>query len=64
MTLERLSLLLDVYGCRLDRWPPADRRAAVALLAVSPAARSRLAEAERLDALLDQVAPPVPSAGL
>ena len=64
MTLERLSLLLDVYGSHVDRWPPADRRAAHALLEVSANARTRLAAAQRLDALLDQVAPPLPSAAL
>jgi hypothetical protein len=64
MTLERLSLLLDVYGSHVDRWPPADRRAANALLEVSANARTRLVAAQRLDALLDQVAPPLASASL
>jgi len=64
VTLERLSLLLDVYGSHVDRWPPADRRAAQALLEVSANARERLAAAQRLDTLLDQVAPPLPSAAL
>jgi len=65
MTLERLQLLLDVYGCRVDRWPPADRRAAEALLEVSANARTRLAAARRLDALIDRaVAPVVPSQAL
>ena len=64
MTLERLSLLLDVYGSHVERWPPADRRAAEALLAASANARARLAAAKRLDALLDQAMSAVPSPAL
>jgi len=64
MTLERLSLLLDVYGSHVDRWPPGDRRAAEALLAASANARTRLAAAKRLDALLDQAVAAAPSPAL
>jgi hypothetical protein len=65
MTLERLQLLLDVYGSHVDRWPPHDRRAAETLLEISGSARARLAAAQRLDALLDRaMAPAAPSPGL
>jgi hypothetical protein len=62
--LERFTHLLDVYGGRLERWPEEERRAARTLLARSADARARAAAAGRLDALLDQIADPAPSAAL
>jgi hypothetical protein len=64
MILERFTNLLDVYGGRIERWPAEERHAARALLARSADARARAAAAERLDALLDQVPEPAPSAAL
>jgi hypothetical protein len=62
MTLERFADLVGAYGARPERWPDAERAAALALLDRSPQARTRLAEAARLDAALDVVpaTPPAP----
>jgi hypothetical protein len=60
----RFRALLDAYGAAPERWPAADRAAALALLAESPEAREQQAHAARLDALLDMVAAPEPSAEL
>jgi len=61
----RLRQILDAYGARPERWPEAERAAARALLASSPAARAAQADAARLDALLDAApAPPAPPAEL
>jgi hypothetical protein len=56
MKLDRFTELLDAYGAEPRRWPPAERAAAQAFLAVSAEARGRLAAAAALDALLDQAA--------
>jgi len=53
MTLQRLQQLLDAYGANPERWPAEEHAAALALLAYSMEARTRQAEAARLDALLD-----------
>ncbi|MDO9706813.1 hypothetical protein [Paracraurococcus lichenis] len=59
----RFARLLDTHGPRPERWPAAMRPAAAALLAGSPAARARLAEAQRLDAGLAAALPhPAPEA--
>jgi anti-sigma factor RsiW len=58
MTLERFKELLDVFGADLGRWPGAERAAASALIAQVPEAQVALAEARRLDALLDLYEPP------
>ncbi|MFC7539112.1 hypothetical protein ACFQU2_06060 [Siccirubricoccus deserti] len=63
MTPERFAELLDRRGPALARWPAADRAAAEALLAGSPAARAALAEARALDAALRGALPrPDPAA--
>lgn len=64
MTLARLRALLDAYGARPERWPSDEREAAVAFLAESTQARALQAAAARMDALLDVVPTPRPSAGL
>ncbi|HYE00512.1 MAG TPA: hypothetical protein VEH84_14095, partial [Alphaproteobacteria bacterium] len=64
MDAARLRALLDAYGARPERWPPAERAAALALLAASAEARAARAEAAALDALLDLAAAPAPSAAL
>ena len=61
MTLTRLRALLDAYGANAERWPPAERERAVALLAESSQARALQAATARMDALLDTVAAPQPS---
>jgi len=53
MDPERLNELIDAYGAEPARWPAAERAAAQALLARTPAARARLAEAAALDSRLD-----------
>jgi hypothetical protein len=64
MTIERFTELACAYGARPERWPDDERSAALALLEGSPDARARLAEASRLDALLDDVPAVPPSADL
>lgn len=53
MIFERFKELLDAFGADFKRWPETERAAARALIAREPAARAALAEACRLDALLD-----------
>ncbi len=61
MSLERLRAILDSYGARPERWPAAERTAAVLLLDSSEQARRAHAEAMRLDIVLDHAnAPPPP----
>lgn len=57
MTPERFSTLLDAYGGDPRRWPAAERGAALAHLARTPAARAEQAAALRLDALIDRLEP-------
>jgi hypothetical protein len=64
MTLHRLRALLDAYGANPRCWPAAERESALALLAVSAEARALRADAARLDAMLDLVPAPAPSAEL
>ena len=52
MALRRFQSLAGSYGADLQRWPEAERDAARALLRDSPAARSVLAAAQRLDAAI------------
>ena len=52
MALRRFQSLAGSYGADLQRWPEAERDAARALLRHSPAARSVLAAAQRLDAAI------------
>jgi hypothetical protein len=61
MTPERFGALAEAYGADLKRWPSEERGAATALVrAGSPRIAAMLAEAARLDVLLDRfdVAPP------
>ncbi|MES2724275.1 MAG: hypothetical protein V4656_14065 [Pseudomonadota bacterium] len=58
MTRERFLELADAYGGGVAHWPAADREAAAALMAAEPDfARQVLADADRLDAVLDAWAP-------
>jgi len=52
MTRAEFARHLDVYGARLSVWPDDARAAAEALLAIDPAARGLLHEAQRLDRLI------------
>jgi hypothetical protein len=64
MTLDRLGDLLDTYGAQPERWPDAERAAAVALVAASHDARARRDAAAALDAMLDRAPVMTPSAAL
>jgi len=53
MNSERLHSLIDAYGAWPDRWPEAERTAALAALADMPEADDRLRAAQALDGLID-----------
>jgi hypothetical protein len=53
MTLARLGELLDAYGADPERWPSAEREAALALLAQSAQARHRREASAQLDGVLN-----------
>lgn len=59
MTIERFAALIEAYGADRRRWPEAERRAALALLAADARARTLLADAHDLDWVLD--ADPAPA---
>jgi hypothetical protein len=61
MTLDRLGALLDACGARPERWPDAERPAALALLFASREARARRDAAAALDAMLDRASAFAPS---
>lgn len=58
MTPERFATLVDAYGADPKRWPDAERDAALAYLAATPAARALVDEAMKLDRMLDRLALP------
>ncbi|MGC2855114.1 hypothetical protein ACM64Y_06535 [Novispirillum sp. DQ9] len=65
MTPRRFETLVAAYGADWDRWPEAERPAALALLAADPALRRRWDEARSLDVLLDRaVVPPMSDGAL
>ena len=65
MSLERFAALAEAYGGDIDRWPEAERFAALSLAGRSEEARTLLADAHGLDFLLSRIdAPPDPSPGL
>jgi hypothetical protein len=55
LTLERFETLLDAYGAEPERWPSAERAAAVALLQRDPHAQALHASALALDSHLEQI---------
>ncbi|MFM9939077.1 MAG: hypothetical protein ACKVP7_06240 [Hyphomicrobiaceae bacterium] len=57
LDLAGLEALLDTYGADRQRWPEVQRNAVDAMLAASPEARARLAEAQALDRVLALGAP-------
>lgn len=54
MRFDRFTTLVGAYGADPERWPEAERAAALTLLAFSVEARALRDEAASLDALLDQ----------
>jgi hypothetical protein len=62
--LARFRELIDTHGPSPDRWPPNQRDWAEQLASSDPEATSILTEAEDLDAQLDLVTAPSPSAAL
>ncbi len=60
MNAEQFARLLDSHGADPDRWPEAQRAAALALCAASPAANEEWMAAKRLDAMLAAIRAPVP----
>ena len=61
MTLKRFRRILDAYGADPARWPEEEIDAIRALLSSSEDARRMVAEAGRVDRLLDQWDMPLPS---
>ena len=65
MNRERFAALVDAFGADLRRWPDSERDAARAFRAAQPfVCEPLLAEASRLDAMLDGLDAPHPSAAL
>lgn len=65
MDAQRFEALADAHGGLIARWPADVQDAAYAWLAQAPeAAQAALAEALALDAALDVLRPPQPSAAL
>lgn len=56
MSIERFTQLCETWGARPERWPPAEREL-YARRAPTPEGARVLAEAARLDALLDGFEP-------
>lgn len=57
MRMRRFERLLETHGSVFARWPRAEMPAALRRLEASDAARTRLAEAHRLDAAISATAP-------
>jgi hypothetical protein len=53
LTLKRFRAMADSYGADMKRWPEALRGEAEALLKISPEACAVLAEARRLDQVIE-----------
>ena len=64
LSLERLQAILETYGAVPQRWPAAERAAALALLADSAQARTLRDREARFDQALRQLTPPAPSEAL
>ena len=64
LSLERLQAILETYGTAPQRWPAAERAAALALLAGSAQARALRDREARLDQALRQLTSPPPSEAL
>lgn len=64
MTPDRLSRILAAYGAAPDRWPAAERDAALRLLENEPEAMRRMRQEQRLDAQLSRYVVTAPHAAL
>lgn len=64
MDIERFKTLADAWGGDVARWPAADQAEARLLAERSEAARAALADAARLDMLLNAAASPALSPAL
>lgn len=65
MNRDRFAALAEAFGGDLRRWPAAEREAARAFRQAQPGVcEPLLAEAGRLDSVLEGLAPPQPSAAL
>lgn len=60
LSRERFAVLLEAYGAAPQRWPEAERAAALRLLDTDTLARQHWQQAQALDALLDTLPPPQP----
>lgn len=61
MTIDRFRDILDAYGADPAHWPDSERAAMRDLIATSPGARTALANAASLDALLAHDRPVMPT---
>ena len=61
ISIDRFRTLLDAYGAMAQRWPEAERDAALALVARSAEARTLMDDARKLDDLLDSLPVAEPS---
>ena len=64
MTLDRLCELIDAYGAAWERWPDQERDLALVFITTSAEAQGLIEEAQLLDAALDSLPKPEPSAVL
>jgi len=60
VTPKRVREIVAAYGADAARWPAAERAAALAIVRDDPELSALLQEARRLDAMLDEFAPPLP----
>lgn len=61
VSLARFARIVEAYGAEAERWPEAEREAALALIRAEPKAKARLAAASRLDRALAALPQPVPA---
>jgi hypothetical protein len=60
MTQKRVAELIAAYGAAPDKWPEAERAAALAVLQNEPALQAELRQMAALDAALDRWPSPAP----
>jgi hypothetical protein len=60
MTRKRLAELIAAYGAAPEKWPEAERAAALAALETDPALRAERLQMAALDAALDRWPSPAP----
>lgn len=64
VAVDRVRTLIDAYGADPDRWPAAERDAALRIVETDPTLAAELADARALDRLLDAVPAPLPNPAL